>query len=1035
MVAVTVCGSNSYAFPAGFFFPFPSARPLQVPVTNTGGDWMLGIVTWRQPLAGQGVTVSFADDQHNWWEPLGAPSGDSPAAGVTRTAIWAAPAAQAAKYVQAAASGPVLSLAVTILDVSGMLPWMTLTPFQVNYALAATTVALSAAAPASSALWVTAVGTDENAFTITGPGAGWTSLPQVSATDSVDHAADITLSAAWKVTTGSVTTAWGSSSALDWGGIVAGVLVSGTAPVQSNPNWPAVITEIAPGAGAQTLPAALSWTPLSARTLTLAAQQGRQYTLAQLQAGQGTAVVDNPDGALIPPGTGSFAGIDSGTPIRQRVIIPSLASPHYVSFSGYLQRWPFATPGDMLRGETQATIVDVWAYAAGLLNSMAREEMLLDEPYAVWPLDDPAGSGQGSNIAPGNSSPLNVVTSKYGAGGATVAFGANSGALIGDSSAKVTASGKSGGGQGMFSQILAGTSLNTGVYGSALVCFDAGYPPISAGVTIETWFNCQVNQATGGVLGFAANSSGSLFGSANGFGDGTPVVLSVAPGFTLPGGFSAGTVYYVVNVSGGNYQLSATLGGSAITVTSSGSGFIQACTPWPQVVFSARNAHGLIVEIDVRTTDGALIMQYRTAAGASHTVVVDSAKDYRQPGMTFVSAAFSQAAYRVSTGPVTVTGSFAAALPAAFAELCFGGVQDRSVQGGGLSGFLSLAAVYPAFLAPVRSLSHNGAATGLAEEAACDRVERILEYAGLTGRRWIGQQVVQYEGDLVVSGQDIGGQGAATSVSNIAASTVPAMAYVARTGDIVYWSKLYAWNQPVKWVLGDQAGLTGIVLDETGAPVLDESGSPVLDESSTPGEIPFLLQQFSTDYDPARVVNDIQLTQLDTQTVTVPSGVMAATTVAAIEAASEARYGDQPYQQTGYLNFDATSGYTAGGSMVDLAAWIANVYQRPRNRVQAVTVNAAANAANASSDLAWQFWAGASVGDMVQVNVRLPTAATSPLISLVARISQVSPAGQFSQDGTSATITCVLDFPPEYQALVCDDPVRGLLNGSNVLSW
>jgi hypothetical protein len=183
------------------------------------------------------------------------------------------------------------------------------------------------------------------------------------------------------------------------------------------------------------------------------------------------------------------------------------------------------------------------------------------------------------------------------------------------------------------------------------------------------------------------------------------------------------------------------------------------------------------------------------------------------------------------------------------------------------------------------------------------------------------------------------------------------------------------------------------------------------------------------------VVNDIQLTQLDTQTVTVPSGVMASTTVAAVEAASSQQYGDQPYQVTGYMTYDATAPYGAGGSMVDLADWIADVYAKPKNRVQAVTVNAAANLANASSSAAWQFWAGASVGDMVAVNVRMPTASASPLISLTARITQTQRGMQFSQDGTSATIACVLDFAPEYKALICDDPVRGLLDGSCVLSW
>jgi hypothetical protein len=1017
-VVVTATWTGSEAPPAVYTFPPPAARPLQIPVTNTAGDWLFAIVTWRQPAAGQGVTVSVADDAHNWWEPLGAPSGDSSAAGVTRTAVWAAPAARVANSstgvtnVQVAPSAPYLAVAAIILDVSGMQPWMTMTPVVTNYANASSSLSLSAAAPSAQAFLVTGAGTDNNADTITGPGAGWTSLTAVTASDGTDHAGDVQLSSAWRVTTGSTTAAWSSSGSLDLSGVIAGVLVSGTAPSQPNPNWPVVITEVALGSGAHTPPALLTWTPASSRVLASSVQQGRQYTLAQLQAAQGTITFDDADGALIPPGAGSFAGIDSGTPVRQRVIVPAAASPYYVAFSGYLQRWPFALPGDMLRGQTIATVTDAWGYAAGLLNSMAREEVLIDSPYAFWPLDDATGAPAGSNIAPGNANPLTLTLSKYGAGGATQEWAQNSGALIGDSSAKITTTSGDGGAEGMWSQTLAGTSLNTNGYGYALVCADQNYPAVSGGVTIECWFENATAEAPGWNVGFTAATSGSLF-TASGFATGDPVAMTVATGFTLPGGFSANTVYYVIGATGSTFQLSATLGGSAITVTSSGAGYLKLVTPWNGIVFSARNVRGAVAEVDVRTTDGALVMLYRTAAGATSTVVLDSSHDYRIiVGMCYVSLAFNQTSWRAVVGGIGAnqySGTFSAALPSAFTELDFGGVQDRAAQGGAWTGYLALAAVTPGMLAPIRAFSHYlTAAYGAVNEAACDRVERVLEYAGLTGRRWIGQQVIADEGDLATSGQDIGGQGAATSAGNIAASTVPAMMYVAPTGDAFYAAKWYQWNQPVRWTLGDNAA---------------------------GGEIPFLPAQFSTDYDNARVVNDVQLTQLDTQTVTVPSGMTSATTAAAVVDASQLQYGDQPYQVTGYLTADGNSPYSAGGSMVDLADWIGLVNAKPKTRVPAITVNAAANSANASSSKAWQFWAGASVGDMVQVNLRLPTAATSPLISLVARITQTQRTGQFSQDGTSATIACVLDFAPEYTALICDDPVRGLLNGQNVLAW
>jgi hypothetical protein len=162
---------------------------------------------------------------------------------------------------------------------------------------------------------------------------------------------------------------------------------------------------------------------------------------------------------------------------------------------------------------------------------------------------------------------------------------------------------------------------------------------------------------------------------------------------------------------------------------------------------------------------------------------------------------------------------------------------------------------------------------------------------------------------------------------------------------------------------------------------------------------------------------------------------MAASTMKQVTAASARQYGGQPYQSTAYLDYDWSAAYDAGSSTLDLANWLANVYAKPANRVQAVTVEAAANSANASSQQAWAFFAGAAPGDMVAVNVRPPTAATSPLISLVARVTQVQRTSQFQQGSTSAKITCTLDFAPEYNAVTCDDPVRGLLNGVNVMPW
>jgi hypothetical protein len=76
----------------------------------------------------------------------------------------------------------------------------------------------------------------------------------------------------------------------------------------------------------------------------------------------------------------------------------------------------------------------------------------------------------------------------------------------------------------------------------------------------------------------ATDASPAVFtvaGSGAAPANGTPLALAAAQGqlaTTLPGGFTAGTTYYVVSSSGSTFELSATSGGSAVNSTTTGSG-------------------------------------------------------------------------------------------------------------------------------------------------------------------------------------------------------------------------------------------------------------------------------------------------------------------------------------------------------------------------------------------------------------------------------------------------------------------------------
>lgn len=75
--------------------------------------------------------------------------------------------------------------------------------------------------------------------------------------------------------------------------------------------------------------------------------------------------------------------------------------------------------------------------------------------------------------------------------------------------------------------------------------------------------------ATSVVEGFALASNDTIYAPSHAFSnDNTVQVISDS----LPAGLTAGTLYYVIGVSGSTFQLSTTLGGSAVNIT--GDGFL-----------------------------------------------------------------------------------------------------------------------------------------------------------------------------------------------------------------------------------------------------------------------------------------------------------------------------------------------------------------------------------------------------------------------------------------------------------------------------
>lgn len=80
----------------------------------------------------------------------------------------------------------------------------------------------------------------------------------------------------------------------------------------------------------------------------------------------------------------------------------------------------------------------------------------------------------------------------------------------------------------------------------------------------------------GTIYAFTAATSGNLFTApGSSYSNGQTVVLFDGAGATIPSNFTVGTVYYIISASGATFELSATSGGSAITVNAAGAGLVQ----------------------------------------------------------------------------------------------------------------------------------------------------------------------------------------------------------------------------------------------------------------------------------------------------------------------------------------------------------------------------------------------------------------------------------------------------------------------------
>jgi hypothetical protein len=124
------------------------------------------------------------------------------------------------------------------------------------------------------------------------------------------------------------------------------------------------------------------------------------------------------------------------------------------------------------------------------------------------------------------------------------------------------------------SMALASTPYTFSVPASTTVAFLGFWDQLTTGN-----FSGMTALGGGSAYAFAAPSStGVVLAPNSGYVANQPVVVFNTGGSSLPGGLTAGTIYYVITPASDSFSLSATSGGSAITLSTDGSGLVQAIT-------------------------------------------------------------------------------------------------------------------------------------------------------------------------------------------------------------------------------------------------------------------------------------------------------------------------------------------------------------------------------------------------------------------------------------------------------------------------
>lgn len=379
---------------------------LAIPVATRDHDWLFVACSWADG-EDTGTVAYCTDNVHNVYRSAAYKSGS------VHTQIFAVPNARAASTIYVSTSAYVYWLTACVIDVANIGAGYVVDGTNTAGG-SSTTIGLSVTATAADFVLAAGcfTGTPES-VSQSGTGATWNAI---SGGTNGMSGSGISQAVSWAAPTGAGTlsmTFTSGSSRPNAGALVA-VKQDQAALVNSNPAWPTITVQAAFGYTPGNPSGPPTWTDITSRFLGFNGQRGKNFELDELSAADMTMTLDNFDGALSPQNQSSpyWPNVTLITPVQ---VLADWQGRRYCIFTGLITALPQTY--EFERSIIEVALSDDYSKLPQiLLPSCMVSELLYDQPVSLWPMNDVQGANQASNWSGRSTNILVPINGKYGGG-------------------------------------------------------------------------------------------------------------------------------------------------------------------------------------------------------------------------------------------------------------------------------------------------------------------------------------------------------------------------------------------------------------------------------------------------------------------------------------------------------------------------------------------------------------------------------------------------------------------------------------------